>query len=114
MSYKGPAIKVIQFYAMTFYDTLNIAFESLEMVSLQDLDTVIKTKSYDKVDLIPNIITINTLEKTITLIGSRLNDTTYIIQKNGLGDRFVIPYDFSHDTIVTGLEYFYHMYKNLI
>jgi hypothetical protein len=114
MSYKGPAIKVVQFYALTFYDSLTIAFESLEAISLDDLGTVVKTKSYDNVDLIPNIVTINTIEQTITLVGSKINDTTYIIQKNGLGDKFVLSYDFSRDTVITGIEYLYHMYKNLI
>jgi len=42
--------------------------------------------------IIKNKFCISTVEKTISITGHKLNDTTYIVTKEGVGSDIVIPY----------------------
>lgn len=114
MGYKGPKINYVQFYSMSLDEHLTLAFESLDLIPLQALGQIVHTKSYDQIELIPKLVHINTIDNTIVIIGSQINDSTYIIQKNGDGEQHYFSYNCSKETIITAIEYLYHMYKNLV
>ena len=114
MGYEGPKIKFLQFYAMSFDEHLTLAFESLDLISLEALGQIVHTKSYDHIELIPKLVYINTIDNTIIIVGSQINDSTYIIQKNGGGEQHYFSYDCSKESIITAIDYLYHMYKSLV
>ena len=108
-----PRIHCQQFYSFSPDEHLTIMFEDLDMISLEHLATIVRTKSYANFTLIPELLTFDTINKTINLRGNRINNTTYIVQRNGGGDLFTISYTCSNEDIITGIEYLYHMYKSL-
>jgi hypothetical protein len=107
-----PKINLHQLYSLNVCNDIDIIFESLEM--LVSLEELIKTKKFDNIVIVPNILTINTTDCVITLIGYKINDTTYIVNKEGNGDTIKIKYTCSKENIITGIEYLYHIHKNLI
>lgn len=109
-----PAIKLHQLYSVNLYDGLDIIFENLDMLNINVLQEVLKTKTLGIVQVVENTFTINTTTKTITVVGNKLNDSTYIINKLAKGDITIMPYKCSDEVIFTALEYLYHMYKNLV
>lgn len=110
-----PAIKLHQLYSLNVCEEIDVIFESLDMVNMNNLDKAIKTKDYDIINVVsPMRLSINTINKTITIVGHKINDRTYIINKNGEGDIVVIKYSCDNQNIITGIEYLYHMYKNLV
>ncbi len=113
MGYDGPKIQTLHYIAVTFSEHLTLAFESLDVICLEALGQIVHTKAYDQIPLIPNQVYINTVDKVFTIVGSKINESTYIIQKNGGGEEVHISYDCSNECIITAIEYLYHMYKNL-
>lgn len=111
MSY--PAIKLNQLYSLNIYNGLDVIFEDLEMVDIDNLSNVIKKKNFDRIEIAKKLFMINTIDKSIMLVGHKINDKTYIINKQGNGDIMIINYNCETKNIITGIEYLYHMYKSL-
>ena len=88
-----PAVKLHQLYSLNFYDGLDVIFEDLEMVNMNNLAEVIKTKKYDRIEIVDKLFRINTIDRTIIIIGNKINDTTYIINKAGKGDILILSYN---------------------
>ena len=109
-----PAIKLNQLYSLNLYDGLNIIFEDLAMLDIEVLEEVVKTKELGNIKIISNCLIINTAEKTMTIVGHKLNMSTYIIGNNKMGDIHIMKYKCSDKDILTAMEYLYHMYKNLV
>jgi hypothetical protein len=109
-----PAIKLHQLYSLNVCEDVDVIFEELEMVDINNLSEVINTKKYDKIDIVPTIFSINTVEKTMTITGHKINDRTYIINKTGKGDIMFVNYNCEKETVVKGIDYLYHMTNNLI
>lgn len=101
-----PAVNLHTFHSLNLYDGLDIIFD----LKLLDYDTLQK-KDVCVIHLIPDIFTIHTNEKLITIKGYILNDSTFMVNNNG--DIINIPYSCSNDTIKTGIEYVYQMFKNI-
>lgn len=108
-----PAIKLHQLYSLNLCDDIDIIFEDLSMIDIKHIEEVIKSNTYDKIIIVPHILTINVSESSIYLTGSKINSTTYIINKQGRGDIYLFNYNCSKQNIITGLEHLYHMYKSL-
>jgi hypothetical protein len=108
-----PHVKLHQLYSLKVCDDIDVIFEELEMIDIDKLDEAIKTKNYDRIDIVPNIFSINTVESTMTIVGHKINDSIYIVNKAGKGDIMIINYNCKKQNIITGIEYLYHMYKNL-
>ena len=100
-----PAVNLHTFHSLNFYDGLDIIFD------LKLLVDTLQKKDVCAIHLIPDIFTIHTNDKLITIKGYRLNDSTIMVNNNG--DIINIPYSCSNDTIHTGIEYVYQMYKNM-
>ena len=100
-----PAVNLHTFHSLNFYDGLDIIFD------LKLLVDTLQKKDVCVIHLIPDIFTIDTNDKLITIKGYRLNDSTIMVNNNG--DIINIPYSCSNDTIYTGIEYVYQMYKNM-
>ncbi len=109
-----PAIKLNQLYSLNLYDGLNIIFEDLSMLDMKALEEVVTTNTLCNIHIVKNCLIINTVEKTMTIVGHKLNMSTYIIGNNKLGDIFIMKYKCSEKDILTAMEYLYHMYKNLV
>jgi hypothetical protein len=109
-----PAIKLHQLYSVNFYDGLDIIFEDLSMLDLESLKEVISTKKLGNVSLVRNLVSINTDAKIIKVVGNKINNSTYIVNREGNGDIMLILYKCSDKDILTAIEYLYHMYKNLV
>jgi hypothetical protein len=107
-----PRINLHQLYSLNIYDGLDILFENLDMINLDELEKIIHTQSYDYIEIIPNVLSINTVLKTITLVGNKVNDTLYILSKKGEGDIYKIEYNYPKEMIITAVDYLYHIYKN--
>jgi hypothetical protein len=109
-----PAIRLHQLYSLNLYDGLDIIFEELSMLDVESLKGVITTKKIDSIDIVKNIVSINTNDKTIKIIGNKINESTYMVNKSGQGDIIILSYKCEDRNILTAIEYLYHMYKNLV
>jgi hypothetical protein len=109
-----PAIKLHQLYSLNLYDGLDIIFEDLSMLNIKTLEDVMKTKQIGNINFVDRILSINTREKTIQIVGNKINESTYIINKQGRGDIILLNYKCSDEKVFTAIEYLYHMYKNLV
>ncbi len=81
------------------------------MVDLKSVSEAIGTNKYERIEVVPGIFSINTVEKTMTIVGHKINNSTYIINKAGKGDITLLGYKCDTQNIVTGLEYLCHMCK---
>ena len=106
-----PGVKLHQLYSLHLYDGLDVIFEDLKMVDYNALQNV---KNKPHIQIVPNILSINTDEKCITIVGHTLNDSTFIVNREGRGDIITISYKCSNEDIIMGIEYLYQIYKNLI
>lgn len=109
-----PAVKLNQLYSLNFYEGFDVIFENLDMMNMANLLKAIKTKNYDRIEIVEKTFVINTVDKSITIIGNKINDNTYMINKAGSGDIMCVHYKCENQSIITGIEYLYNMYKSLI
>lgn len=105
-----PAIKLNQLYSLHLYDGLDIIFEDLKML---DSNVLKEVNNLDIIQIVPNII-INMNKKLITIIGYKINDSTYMVNRDGRGDVVTFVYQCSNEDILTGIGYLYQIYKNLL
>jgi len=98
-----PAVNSHTYHSLNLYDGLEIVFD-LHSIVIGKLDKII--------NLIPNMLIINTIEKYITMTGYKINDSTFMVNKNG--DTINVSYMCSNDDIMKGVEYLYQIYKNII
>jgi hypothetical protein len=111
-----PQIKLKQMYSLYLYNNLEIIFESLDMLNhdeIKQIKEISEEDSINKIIVVKDIFTVNCRDKELRLIGNKINSTQYIINKDGRGDIFHIKYTCSNTTILKGLEYLYHIYKNI-
>ena len=109
-----PAVKLHQLYSINLYNGLDIIFEDLAMLNIDVLAEAINTKQLGYVQIVNKSLTINTNTNFMTIIGHKINDSTYIVKRDGTGDIFILTYKCSDTDILTAIEYLYHMYKNLV
>lgn len=105
-----PAVNLNQLYSLHLYDGLEIIFEDLNML---DSNVLKEVNNLDIIQIVPNII-INMNKKLITIIGYKINDSTYMVNRDGRGDVVTFVYQCSNEDIITGIGYLYQMYKNLV
>ena len=108
-----PAVKLHKLYSLNLYEGIDIIFEDLGMINFAALEEVVKTKPEGSIQLVENILTINTSNKSITIVGNMINASTYIVNKRGGGDITLLTYKCPNENIFTAIEYLYHMYKYL-
>jgi hypothetical protein len=108
-----PAIRMHQLYSLNLYDGLDIIFEDLNVLNMEALEKVVRTKQLGNISIVDKILNINTDSKTITICGHQINSSTYIITQYRSSDITLIQYKCSDSNILTAIEYLYHMYKNL-
>jgi len=92
---------------------IEILFENLSMIN-NVLNNVIKTKKLGIVQIVPNIVTINTFEKCITIVGYKMNNSKYIVNCEGRGDTFRISYTHSDEYILNAIQKLYEAYTNYL
>lgn len=108
-----PAVKLHTYYSLNLDDNLDVIFEDIEMIDLEALTNIVKTKNVDFVSVIKNRFTINSNKKQITINGYRINNTTFFIPKEQIDEISFLTLDIKEKNILTGIEYLYHMYHNL-
>jgi hypothetical protein len=108
-----PAVKLHQLYSVNFYDELDIIFEDLDMVNMDRLKDIVRTKKLGHIQIVDRSLTINTNTNSMTITGHKINDSTFIVKRDGTGDIFILTYKCPESNILTGLEYLYHMYNSL-
>jgi hypothetical protein len=106
-----PAVRLHQFYSVNFYDGLDIIFEDLSMINLEALKEVIATKTMGNIT-ISNVLKINTEDKSMLIVGHKINKTTYIVKKYTSGDLMWTKYKCSNEDILTAIEYLYNICNN--
>jgi hypothetical protein len=109
-----PSVRLHQLYSVNFYNDLDIMFEDLRLLDIDVLRSVATTKQMGHIQLVDKWLSVNTVDKTISIQGCKLNDSVYLINKEGNGVAVTVAYTCSNDDILTGIEYLYHMYKNLV
>lgn len=110
-----PAIKLHLLYSLNIYDGLDIIFEGLDMLDINILHDAITKKHIDShIIIVNNSLRINVKEKSVFIVGYKINNGTYIINKDRTGDIFIIKYECEDKNILTSIDYLYHMYKNLV
>jgi hypothetical protein len=113
---EGPRINLHQLHSLYLYEKLDIIFESLDMINIDDIRNIkdiIKNNNLDNLIVVKDIFKINFKDRHILLIGNKINSNQYIINKDGRGDIFSIKYTCSDDIILKGIEYLYNIYKNI-
>ena len=108
-----PAVKLHQLYSVNFYDELDIIFEDLDMINMDRLKEVAMTKQMGHIQIVDRSLTINTNTHSMTITGHKINESTFIVKRDGTGDIFIMDYKCSNDNILRGIEYLYHMYKSI-
>ena len=108
-----PAVRLHQLYSINFYDGLDIIFEDLDIVNMDRLKEVVTTKELGYIEIVNKRLSINTNTSSITITGHKINDSTYIVKRDGTGDIFIIDYKCSNENVLTAIEYLYHMYRSL-
>lgn len=94
-----PEVKLHRLHSLHLYDGLYIIFD-------------LKLLDVNKNECISNMFRIDTIEKSISICGYKLSDSTFIINSNG--NIINIPYTCSNDDITTGIEYLHQIYKNIV
>ena len=107
-----PAINLHHLYSLHLYDELDIIFEDMKMLDNKVLNKVAETKELGDIHLVPDILSINTIEKFISIVGYKINNNTYILNHNGVNVK--VHYTCSEKDILTAIEYLYQMYRNII
>jgi hypothetical protein len=107
-----PSVKLHQLYSINISSDIDIVFEELTQINLEDLKNIVINKLYDVIQIIPEQLVINAKNNEITLKGYKLNNNTYILGIDKSGTEYKLKYS-SNDDMITGIEYLYHMYKNL-
>lgn len=107
-----PAVKVHHLYSLNLYDGMDIIFENLGMVDMNNLEEAIKTENYDMIKVVNRIFTINTSDKSITIYGHKINSKTYIINMAGKGDLMLLHYSCKNEDIITGIKHLYYICKS--
>jgi hypothetical protein len=67
-----PAVKLHQLYSLNLYDELDIIFEDLEMINMDRLKEVAKTKQLGYIQIVDTSLTINTHTKSMTIVGNKI------------------------------------------
>jgi hypothetical protein len=108
-----PKIQQHIFYSLNLSPELNIIFENLDMININNLKKIIETKSYDVIELIPQKCIFDNINNKLTIFGNKINDKTYMINKNINYSIIEIQYEDLKKNIIAGLEYLYHIMVNL-
>lgn len=110
----NPAVKMHQLYSVQFYDGLDILFEDLDVINYEVLHKFVLANNPpgDKI-YVTKWMYIDTSSKIINIQGCKLNESKYLINREGHGMNTTISYTCSDQDIRTGLYYLYHMYTNL-
>jgi hypothetical protein len=106
-----PAIKLHQLYSLNIADGLDIILEDLDTIDFTVLKNIVSTKELGKISLGPHLY-IDTYSKSISIVGNKINNSTYIINRGG--DIIILTYNFSNQNILTMIEYLYHIKNNII
>jgi hypothetical protein len=109
-----PAVKLHPLYSINFYEGLDILFEDLKLLNIDALRRAVTTKTLGHVSIVQDWLSVNTDTKVISIQGCKLNDSMWIVNKEGNGIVASIHYSCSDKDILTGIEYLYHMYNNLV
>lgn len=97
-----PYIKIHNLYSLHLYDGLEIILD-VNMLDYKALEN----KDCFPIHLIPDLLII---KEHISIIGYKLNESTYIVNSNG--SLVNISYTCSNNDIVKGVGYLYDIYKN--
>jgi hypothetical protein len=108
-----PAVKLHMYYSLNLDENLDVIFEDIEMLDLEALTNIVKTKNVDFVSVIKKRFTINLQNNQITINGYRINNTTFFIPKAPIDEISFLTYDIKEKNILTGIEYLYNIYHNL-
>lgn len=108
-----PAIRLHQFYSINFYDGLDIIFEDLSMINLDAIKEIVTEKLSGNITIVDRALKINTEDKSMLIVGHKINKTTYMVKKDTSGDLLWQKYKCSDEDIITAIEYLYDMCKTL-
>jgi hypothetical protein len=109
-----PAIKLNKLYSLNLYEEIDIIFEDLSILDIDSLKEVVSRKKFGNISIVKNSVSINTDTKIIKIIGYKINNSSYIVNREGNGDINVAMYKCSDENILTAIEYLYHMYRVLV
>jgi len=107
-----PAIQLHQLYSVNLSDDIHIILEDLHMVNSDDLKNTIQSKQYELISVVPNTFYINTVTQIISIVGYKINSSTYLVTKEGTGTTIHLPYTCTKDTIQLAIECLYHLHQN--
>lgn len=108
-----PSVQQHHFYSIEFSDSIQILFEDFYLVDGISLQQAIQTKKYENVCLVKDKLYVNMVNQVISLVGIKLNDTTYLIPRSDqMGTTYHLSYDCSNQMMIDGIQLLYHMYGN--
>lgn len=90
---------------------IEILFEDLSMLDSKVLKEVNKL---DIIQIVPNILIINTIEKSITIVGHKINNSKYMVNRDGRGDTFRLSYKHSDEYILNAIQQLYKAYTDYV
>jgi len=107
-----PCIKLQPYYSISFSEDICIVLEDLQMIDAIPLQSILLSKNFNLIPIVKNNFYINTTTKIISIVGYKINASTYFVTKDGLGSNYHISYDCSEHIINSGVECLYHLYQN--
>jgi hypothetical protein len=78
---------------------------------ISSLETILESQP-DSFYIIDKKLKVNILDSTITLTGHKLNQSTWIVPGDSVGDHYIISHNLSKKDIFDTLEYLYHILSN--
>ena len=97
-----------------YLDDIEILFENLSMIDNNIIKNVITTKKLGIIQIIPNILIINTSDKSITIVGYKINKSKYMLTCEGRGDTLTMPYKHSDEYMLKAIQKLYEAYTDYI
>lgn len=107
-----PAIQLHQLYSINLSDDIHIILEDLHMVNHNELKNIIQSKQFELISVVKDSLYINTATQTISIVGYKINSSTYLLTKEGTGTTIHLPYTCTKETIQLAVECLYHLHQN--
>ena len=87
---------------------IEILFEDLSMLN----SNVLTNKQI--IQIVPNILIINMVDKCITIVGHKINNSKYMVNREGRGDTFRLSYKHSDEYILNAIQKLYKAYTDYV
>jgi hypothetical protein len=108
-----PAFRLHQMYAVAFSKDIEVIFSDLDAVNQSELKAYLDSKQEGRVHIVNQALTLDLKDRTMTIVGHKIRDNTWIIGEDRCGDILIFKHSLSNEDIYVAIQYIYHMLNTL-